>query len=118
MKRGEQIKQWMESGKVLKVVKTGNKDHSKPVIEFRIHDDDDRYSIFRTVTKYQALRYMSEDQKDNLALFEEAMRLKKRDGISFGRHLDNLKIAERRCQECQWFRGAWESIKSTNYTEL
>lgn len=106
-----------QCGCVLKVVlTTGKQLQSK--IEFRIHDNEDVYSKFITVTKFQAKRWMTKSQTDNLVTFETVFRLRSDKNKSFRDRIEDHKKLNQICADDTRIETAVNAIASRSYCEL
>ena len=111
---GKQVTQKLAEGWSIRVVKTGNEDFTRPVIQFRLVDpaDDSFYSI----TKFQAIKHLSVTQRANLDLYESI--LHGRNDVHFGRRVEFNRMAKERCAQDPAYLAAFQDCGKTSYTAL
>ena len=107
----------LSEGWCLKVVLARTKQGSSKV-EFRIHQTADQYSAFHTVTKYQAIKYLTKSQSDNLKLYEKVKKAYNYSGLSFGRRLDVMRVNSQLRLDDIKFDTMVLAYESRRYTEL
>jgi hypothetical protein len=96
------------------VIVIPNKKHNGTTIDYRVFKSKD---VFVSITKYQALKYMTQSQKDNLSLYEEVKRLMDPKQPIKDR-IENNRIIKDRNKNDTRFYTMYDLIKNLRYTEL
>ena len=92
---GEHIKRGIDEGRYIKVVIKPCNKYEKSIIVFRMYQKDDD-SRFMKITKYQALKYLNDEQKATLKEYEKIMKVKKElEEMIFGRKIERLRQIEK-----------------------
>lgn len=112
--KGAQIAKLIADGWQVRAVKTANKDFTRAVLQFRIVDPaDDGYY---TITKFQAIKYLTPETLSRLALYEGI--LQGRNDEHFGRRVEFNRMAKTRCAEDSGYLAAFQDCGRTSFTQL
>jgi len=93
---GELITSLMSNGGKLSVIITSDKNYTKSIMQYRLYSDE---RTFLTITKFQAKKWLSDYQKSEIAIYDEVKDLLKKEGLAFGRQLDNRKTLAELCEK-------------------
>lgn len=111
---GKQITERLAEGWSIRVVKTGNVDFTRPIIQFRLIDPSD--DSFYSITKFQAIRHLSDKQRERLGLYESI--INGRNDPHFGRRVTFNRIAKDRCNSDAGYMEAFHDCARTSYTVI
>lgn len=108
---GKQIQHYLNNGANIKVVSTANKSYTSSTIQYRLFTSE---NTFIKLTKFQALAYLSEEQKQHLAIFESVKQSIKKGNEQFKYKLEFMQQVKKDMQ----LKTAYDCITQMQYVEL